>query len=189
LIHKLINFRKFGKLSLRRLSRREKISVSIASILVGIIVFVQFILFPVLDEKTRLERTVQTKTDALKEIQRLKADYQSLVKSAEQFKRQTAARPEGFTLFAFLDKLAGDTGIKNNIAYMKPSSTTQKNMPYKISVVEMKLQDVTLEQLTRYLYGMETSPNMVTLRRASFIKKGDNGGTIDAVLQVETIQV
>ncbi len=84
------------------------------------------------------------------------------------------------------DKLARQTGIKDRIAYMKPSSSVQKNGP-KISVVEMKLQAITLEQLIKYLYGMETSDKMVTLKRASFLKKGKDQPAIDAILQVETI--
>ena len=56
-------------------------------------------------------------------------------------------------------------------------------------MVEMKLQRVSLRQLTDYLYGVETSKNMVTVRRASFVKKGGKQGTIDAVLQVDTVDI
>jgi general secretion pathway protein M len=145
-----------------------------------------FGILPALEENARLKRTVGFKTQVLKDMKRLKAEHETLMKQADEQKRRYASRPKGFTLFAFLDQLARETGIKDHIAYMKPSSSVQKNGP-KISVVEMKLQAITLEQLINYLYGMEISDNMVTLKRASFLKKGKDETALDAILQVETI--
>ena len=71
---------------------------------------------------------------------------------------------------------------------MKPSTTVQKNNSYKISQVEMKFKDLTLEQLTTYLHMVETSKNMVSIERLSISKTGKQEGFIDAVLQVETVE-
>jgi general secretion pathway protein M len=71
---------------------------------------------------------------------------------------------------------------------MKPSTTVQKNSPYKVSQVEMKLQGLTLQQLTTYLYMVETSKNMIYVKRLSIVKTGKQEGFIDAVLQVETVE-
>jgi hypothetical protein len=52
----------------------------------------------------------------------------------------------------------------------------------------MKLEGIDLEQLVRYLYSVESSPEMVFVNRLS-VSKGEGGsGTIDAVMQVETIE-
>ena len=71
---------------------------------------------------------------------------------------------------------------------MKPSTSVQKDSPYKISQVEMKLQSLTLEQLTTYLHMIETSKNMVYIKRLSILKTGKQEGFIDAVIQVETVE-
>jgi general secretion pathway protein M len=92
-------------------------------------------------------------------------------------------------LFSFLDRLAGESGIKDQISYMKPSKTVQKNSPYKISRVEMKLDAITLEQLTNYLHGVETSKNMVDIKKISISKKDKKQGLLTAVLQVETVEI
>ena len=78
---------------------------------------------------------------------------------------------------------------KDRIAYMKPSSSIQKSGPFKVSTVEMKLQAISLKQLTDYLYSVETSKDMVTVKRASFVKKAGGPAAIDAVLQVETVDI
>jgi general secretion pathway protein M len=97
-----------------------------------------------------------------------------------------AGRSSGFTLFSFLDTLAGQVGLKDRIAYMKPSKTTLENTPYTLSVVETKLQNITMKQLTSYLYRIETSNNLVRVKGLSISKTGKQAGTVDAVLLAET---
>ena len=53
----------------------------------------------------------------------------------------------------------------------------------------MKLQTITMEQLTTYLYKVETSKNEVNVKRISIAKAGKQAGYIDAVLQVETFEI
>jgi general secretion pathway protein M len=72
---------------------------------------------------------------------------------------------------------------------MKPTLTQQKDRPYKISKVEMKLKGLTLEQITQYLYKIETSKNMVSIKRISLTKSDDKEGILNVVLQVETLEV
>ena len=69
---------------------------------------------------------------------------------------------------------------------MKPSTSVRKNSPYKISKVEIKLKGLTLQQLTSYLHMVETSKNIVRIKKLSISKTGKQEGFIDAVLQVET---
>ena len=65
----------------------------------------------------------------------------------------------------------------------------EKDGPYKLSLVEMKLQGVNLEQLSGYLYRIETSPNMVAVKRLSVTKTGKAAEMLTAVLQVETLEI
>jgi hypothetical protein len=53
----------------------------------------------------------------------------------------------------------------------------------------MKLEAVTLEQLATYLYGVETSPNMVEIKKISISKQDKKQGLISAVLQAETVEI
>ena len=171
------------------LNRREKYAVLIGAAFICFFVFVQFILFPYFDKKERLTRVIQVKTKMLEDMQGLKSEYDAIQKAADISKVHLSGRDEGFTLFSFLDKLAGQTAVKEHITYMKPSISAQKESPYKISSVEMKLQAISMAQLTAYLYLMETSKNMVRIKRISISKTGRDEGFIDAVLQVETLVI
>jgi hypothetical protein len=53
----------------------------------------------------------------------------------------------------------------------------------------MKLEAITLEQLTTFLYGVETSENMVDINKIAISKTEKIQGLINAVLQVETIEI
>ncbi|KKK54471.1 hypothetical protein LCGC14_3084410, partial [marine sediment metagenome] len=94
-----------------------------------------------------------------------------------------------YTLFSFLDRLAGEAGIKDRIAYMKPSTSTTTNGRYKISSVEMKLESISLEELVTYLYKTETSKNLVNIKRISISKTGTEREFLNAILHVETFEI
>lgn len=172
-----------------KLSKREKYSIYLIAGFICLFVFFQFILFPFIDERDRLKRTIKVKTKILKEMIVLKSEYDMIKKKYDLSKNLIAKRKKGFTLFSFLDKNTGEAGIKDHISYMKPSSSVQKNSKYKISLVEMKLQAITIEQLTTYLYKIETSKNNVFIKRISITKTGKQEQFINAVLHVETIEI
>jgi len=53
----------------------------------------------------------------------------------------------------------------------------------------MKLQMISMEQLITYLHAVETSPNMVNVRRLSISRAGKDKGVIDAVMEFETVDM
>lgn len=172
-----------------KITRREKYAILLGGCFVLLYVVVQFVIFPFIDKRNRLERLLETQTKALVEMHLLKTEYESLNQKAEFSKTRFSKRPEGFTLFSFLDKLAGECGVKENVAYMKPSKIDQKNSEYKLSTVEMKLQGITMHQLNPFLYKVEMSENHVSVRRMSISKTSQKEGYIDVVMQIETYEL
>lgn len=168
------------------ITKREKYAVWIAGALIAVVILMQVIIFPLVDKRQQLNRQIAVQTQTIKELLVLKADYEGTKKIADSERARIAGRSSGFTLFSFLDTLAGQVGLKDRIAYMKPSKTTLENTPYALSVVETKLQDITMKQLTSYLYRIETSNNLVRVKGLSIAKTGKQAGTIDAVLLAET---
>ena len=84
--------------------------------------------------------------------------------------------------------LAGKTNVKSQIAYMRPTTTSQKDSPYRLSRVEMKLQGITMAQLLAYLHGIETSRDMIAIKRLSISKGEQRADLINTVFQVETLE-
>ena len=175
-------------LNLKKLNRREKYIVYGVGCLLALLIIVQFVIRPFFANKAQLERTLQTKKAELAQMRELQAEFQSLKDKIQQSQGRVNKRQKGFTLNSFLVQQAGQVGIKDRISSMKPSKTVQKNSKYKISRVEMKLDAITLQQLTSYLYGVETSKNMVMVKKLSISKKDKKQGLINVIIQVETIE-
>ena len=172
-----------------KLKKREKYSIYAVSSIICLIVLIQFIVSPFIEKRNRLTRALQVKSGQLEEIQLLKLKYDAMNRGAELARVQSSKREKGFTLFSFLDKLSDKAGIKNNIVYMKPSTSADKNTGYKTSVVAMKLQAITLKELTSFLHMVETSKNIVYITRLSISKTGKKKPFINALLQVETSEI
>lgn len=172
------------------LNRREKYAVTAAGICVSAFVIMQFIIFPFLDKRDLIQRRIKIQNSALNDMLVLSEEYRSLNQKIKDAEKMFSRRPSGFTLFSFLDQLAGKAKIKKYIGYMKPSKINKKGTSYKISRVEMKFKAIDLKELTPFLYWVETSRNMVYIKRMVLSKTGKgNKVFIDVVLLVETYEV
>ena len=174
---------------LKNLNKREKYAVYAASGLIAFFLLIQVIISPIINKRERLTRALQAKTKILEEMRILQSEYGIIGERAGLSKKRFQARSNDFTLFSFLDRLADKSGIKNHITYMKPSTSAREKSGYKVSKVEMKLQSITLKQLTAYLHGVETSKNVVSIKRISIVKTGIKEGYVNAVLQIETVEI
>lgn len=172
-----------------KLNKREKISVAGAAAAIVIFLLLQLVVFPLFEKNDRLSRSISTRQQELEQIRLLQAEYRQTSVKTDQAKRRLKTRRRGFTLFSFLETLAGQTGIKSHIAYMKPNTTTQKESPYRLSMVEMKLQEITMSQLLAYLHGIETSRDMIAIKRLSISKSEQKADLINTVFQVETLEM
>ena len=171
---------------MNRLKKREKVMLYVAAGFIGLFVIVQFVIFPVIDKRTRLKRAITAKTKVLSELQVLATEFNTIRQRSDDARNRIAAKKKGFTLFSFLDRIAGETRLKDRIAYMKPSTSSPKDSPYKISAVEMKLQAITLEQLILYLHKVETDANAIHIKRISIVRAGKAKGHINAVMEIES---
>jgi general secretion pathway protein M len=170
-----------------RLAKREKSFVVLAACAIVIFFLFQFFIFPFFDKRERLQRGIKAKRAGLKEMMMLSAEYGAYKKGSQGIKQLLASRQKDFTLFRFLERAAGEAGVKENIKYMKPSASKSTG-PYKESMVEMKLEAVTLNQLTQYLYRVESPEELITIKRISVKENKKEAGYLDAVLQALTFQ-
>jgi general secretion pathway protein M len=172
-----------------KLARREKILVYLTLILIIGIVSVQFVIFPFMDERERLKANVRYKTNALKELYALKKEFDIVQQKANAAKRKMAKRQKDFSLYSFLEKVASEAGLKNHVDKMQDHSDKKdKDSPYKVASVEMKLKDVTLEQLSPFLYKIEKSKNNLTIGKIVITEQKKNEGYINVSLKVMTIE-
>jgi general secretion pathway protein M len=168
-----------------KLTKRERYYVSAGVALVALFVMFQFILSPFLEAKEKTKRSIQAKEKTLKELVSLSSEYGALKEGSGDIKKTLALRPKDFTLFSFLEKQAGRSGVKPNIKYMKPSVSTDSG-PYSESSVEMKLENITLKQLVEYLHLVESPENLVRIKRISVKQSKGKPEYLTVLMQLAT---
>ena len=151
-----------------QLAKREKYFIALAVMFIVLALFIQLVIAPFFEKKESLQSNL-----ALKQ------------KDSNTLARRLATRPKNFTLFSYLEKAAGDAGIKDNIKYMKPSASTSKGS-FKESLVEMKLEHITLGQMVGYLRLIEAPDKLVSIKRISIQSNTKETSYLDAILQVLT---
>ena len=169
-----------------KLAKREKYFIGIGGAALGIFFIFQLIIVPLLDSRQRLLRGVEAKEAALSEMLRMKVDYDTYESGSQGIEKYLANRVDGFTLFSFLEQAAGAAEVKEHIKYMKPS-TAKGSGPYKESMVEIKLETITMKQLVGYLHHVESPENVVSIKRISIKGNKKEPGYLDVVLQVLTL--
>ena len=168
---------------MRQLNKREKIAVSIGFTSLLLFVVFQFIVFPLTDKRAKLVKGLAAREKEVVEMRMMQGRFRELSKQSGSLTTLLAQRDAGFSLFSFLEKNAADNQVKEHIAYMKPSESP-KNELFKQSLVEMKLQAISLKQLVAFLEKTESSENLVGIDKITIQENSKETATLDVTLQM-----
>ncbi|MBW1982373.1 MAG: type II secretion system protein M [Deltaproteobacteria bacterium] len=147
-----------------RLNQRQLLIAAAAVVLT--LATVQWVVRPVMNYRERLARNVVRTEQRLHELLRLEKAYRKARAEYQASEKNVRNRPPGFTLFAFLENLAGRDGLKEKIEYMRPS-VKPLDEEHQQEQVEMRLKGISLKGLIPYLYHIETAPEQVRIERLS----------------------
>lgn len=170
-----------------KLTKREKNLLTLTGSLILIFLLLQLVISPFLDERRRLRQGVTAQERELQEIQALSAAYQQQSRRSLELDEIISRRPPEFSLFSFLEKKAGKARLKENIKSMRPSVSSGPDN-YQAELVEIKLEDVGLRQLTDYLYRIDLPRKAIRIQRISIKETRREPKQLDAVLQVASFQ-
>ena len=169
------------------LRKRDRNALAVAAAALVLFAVAQFLVFPVFDKRDVLKKRVEAAEKKLEEMPLLRAEYLAKTARAEE-SMEKSFHGKDFSLFSLMEKYAGSSGIKDSIAYIKPSTVERKGAPaYKVAMVEMKLEKIALDQLVSFLYQVETSDSGVSISRLSVSRTSKPEGFLDAVIQAETL--
>lgn len=169
------------------ISNRDKKALIICAGFLMAFIVVQFMLLPTLEKRKALEQSLIARSASLEELINLEREYIILAGRTGVENSAISGRETDFTLFSFIDTLAEQSGVKDNVAYMKPSSRTLTNRAYAVSMVKIKLDSLYLKEFVDFINGVESSPNHVQIKSLSLSKTGKDNTLIDAIVEAETI--
>ena len=165
------------------LTPKDRRALVIGISALALFLLVQFVLFPLFDKRKRLNRGISIRQKGLVEMQEMQSRYTQLSRQSNTLEQLVSRRSGEFGLFSFLEKMAAEAEVKENIAYMKPSDATGDG-ELQQSMVEMKLNAINLKQLVSFLERIESPENIVELKRISIQENKKQEGTLDVIMQV-----
>jgi general secretion pathway protein M len=170
-----------------QLTKRQKYTVIAGVVFVTAALLIQFAVFPYLDARQKMRSAINKSEKTLREIAALGVEYGILRQRSEEIRGVIKQRPPGFALFSYLEKRASDAGVKSHIKSINPMKSSTEGA-YEETVVEIKLDKLTMKQLTDFLYSVESREDLVRIRKMSVGKMKESPEYLSALIQVVTYQ-
>uniref|UniRef100_UPI0040571470 type II secretion system protein GspM n=1 Tax=Candidatus Electronema sp. TaxID=2698783 RepID=UPI0040571470 len=170
---------------MRQLSQKDRRALLICGAVLLIFGAVQFVLFPLLEQRKRLERGIRAREQGLEEMRATQAEISQFSRQNNSLGERVARRAPDFSLFNFLEQQAVEGKLKENIQYMKPSDPTGEG-ELQQAAVEMKLQDIQIHELVNLLERIESPDHVVEVERLTVqaSRKAERDGSLDVIMRV-----
>jgi general secretion pathway protein M len=175
----------FSKTGFNKLEKREK-----RVVVAGVIFLICFALFhftvsPLLQARQQTQKALIQKKEDIKKIRQLQEEYRQLQNQAVNIQSRLQKRSPSFTLFSFIEERATKAKVKQQINSMTPS-TSEGEGPLQESRVDLKLEKISLAQLVDFLQQIESTEDVVAIKRISIQENSKEEGLLDVVMQIIT---
>ena len=170
------------RLGLHRLSGRERWSLALAAVLLGLFLVAELLVLPFWQARASLQRSVAERKTELAQLVELSRQYRELRQVEQGVAESLARRGADFSLFAFVEQQAERAGARAQIDSIRPQATSGENGARQ-STVEVRLQRIGLEPLVRFIGLVEAKEEGVAIRRL-VIQESGGSGLLDASLQL-----
>ncbi len=152
-----------------KLDKRQRLFVCAGAVIVVVLLFYEFAWSPFRESAAKAEKSIAANTARLHEMARLDESFSRQEAKISQIRRSMAARKANFTLFSYLDQKAMAAGVKGRIRQMN-SVAGAKTASFEETLVEMKLDKLTMKQLTEFLFYVESPGEMVRIKRLTIAR-------------------
>ena len=166
-----------------RIIRRKIAFFLFGGILIFALFYYLFIFSPVMAKQKPLEKNITKKEADLLKMVELNLKWDRFKYNKVEAEKTLARRGMKFTLLSFLEGVSRKTGIHDKIQYMKPISTPEESGSIKQAGMEIKLEDMDIGQLVSFLYEIEYSGKLLTIKRIKIQRKAQS---LRVILQVHT---
>lgn len=173
------------KTGMNKLEKREKQVVGAGLIFLVCFALFHFIVFPLFQARQQTEKIlIQKKGDILK-IHQLQTDYRKLQHQAVNIENRLLKRSPSFSLFSFIEEKATKAKVKQQLHSMTPS-TSEGEGSLMEARVDLKLERISLQQLVDFLKEIESTENIVMIKRISIQENSKEDGSLDTTMQIIT---
>ncbi len=169
-----------------RLMRRERLLV--IAVVVSAVFWMLFRVGvkPALARIETLNRVIPEKQRELIELRTRSRDYIVLHDSLNDLRKHVASQDQALELLPLLESLTQECGLAQNATAMN-HNVLQLDQDYQETIVEIRLQNVTLRQLVDFLSKIEGSSLVLAKTRSLHIQRNrTNTDMLDSVIQIHS---
>lgn len=146
-----------------RVTRREKLILAGLAAFILLMAVGVFVVAPAVQRLYELDRLIMQKEKELVRLVTLQEHYLRLSNAREEVLKKIRSRGKDFAIFSYLESLAADSGLKNQIQYMRPLSLPEQDTMegFVAHGLEIRLTNVGIDQLVGYLYRIVYSDKIL----------------------------
>jgi general secretion pathway protein M len=141
-----------------------------------------FILSPLWEAKAKMEKSILSNSRKLAEMVRMDEAFADQEAQISRIKTVLSTRRD-FTLFSYLEKKAVATRVKGSIRQMNSMQGT-KSASFEESLIDLKLDRLTIRQLAEFLYQVESPDEMIRIKRITIDKMKESPEYVSAQILV-----
>ncbi len=165
----------------------DKAIIMAGSALILASIYFFFILSPAIERKSRLEGLVSDRESDFSSMIEMTDEWVRFREKQLSIERQLEQDSEGFSLLSFLEGIARQEGIAQNIQYMKPLSVMRESSPVSVDGMEMKLERIGMDGLVPFLVQIENSDKLMTINRIKISRLSERESAfLEVTLQVHS---
>jgi type II secretory pathway component PulM len=168
-----------------KLDVRQRYIVGGGLIFVIVALLLELIIFPHWDARARLKKTTQSQSKKLAQMVKIDADLAASDAKIAGIKNMMASRRTDFTLFAYLEKKAALANVQGRIKQMN-SIQGVRFSSFEETLVDLKLEKITIGQLADFLYQIESTAEMIKIKRITINKMKESPEYISVQLLIST---
>ncbi len=171
-----------------RLTRREKLLAVVLAVIAAAWGLFAFAVRPAIERTETLRRVIPERQSELEALHNEASEYIALRDGLETLHTKIASQEKTFELLPFLESLIRECGLAKKVATMK-QQVSQLEPHHCETIVEIKLQNLTLSQLVNFLWQAESS-KVLARTKSLYIKKNlTNTDLLDALIEVHNLKL
>jgi len=168
------------------LNKREKIFVSVGAVFIILTLLYVALVSPYNRFMERLDNKITLRGKQVGEVISLKNDI-LLLKQQLREAEQKISSSRSFSLFSFVEQKVQGVAGKENLVYMRPKPATQRD-DFEETALEIKLEKITLQQVVRLLYEMETVDVPLNVKSLQIRNRTESASLLDVTMDVSTLR-
>ncbi len=163
-----------------KLEARDKKTLLIGSVGAAIILLYAFVVSPLTSDLARKRELIPKKERDLVEMRVLKGQYLEMQQRLQQ--AQVIAAKRG-PLLTEIENITKRTNLSGKMVSLKPQAGVQTEA-FKESIVEIKLDNVTLYDIVNYVYQLEQEG--LRIKKLNFKPRYDNPKLLNSTILVSS---